>query len=785
VFTPGRCALRLRRLQALCKELDLDALLLVPGLDGKNNIGSNQAVSYLLEGRCGRDVLDTSRLSGPSEEVVLLVGAAAVGMYASPAAYRTFWPLIGPSWSNLDLRCSTPEEAEDPDLLDHCKIGTFVQLLKGKKKVGIALTPGEGGEPGSAMEVEQWALIQAYGLEGVGRPGFFTMNYEVVDAFSELQKLYAEMDSHDLDHLLHANVPLMAQHWGEVIQAVGICRPRDRAKLSEKQIGEPLLSYYAYGTLRPTAGVKQVLTMMPRVVFGTRTASDNEQSSSLTVAAANASGDPCLHFVVEAADPRSPLRAARTYFLTCGALATNPLTERSDEFFGTERDAKVLREWSDGGAPRMMRLYTALAKAARSAILHYSCGQNATAQSARQAAVDALIQFSQENGVPLSAEAVGAQMRFALWGADHTNAVFAAPPPGSPMAKVLRLTLQDVADDSGKVLGALIYADTFVDVPSGEPLILTGALPGLLSFPATPAEVIAVTRLDHAVKPRLDPADIRPSTASHARGQDGSRIAGGLEGHHEGETKILKAPEEDELLGEMIGSGEEEVTVLTGAAMIPAIKGRLTCFTGGTVLRTRMFPTLVLDFRSHIRGLWLQGSESSEENSSRQDGSVDSSSLGNVIVLKGRSPSCGMLPVCMLGAGDCIGIALESMRVIARRHMMRVVLPTWEQACREMDIPLHSVGSGLPFPEELQSTQISEVHWPQKQYMLLQPDSEVLNGFQALDAITEEAAHSGSCSPAAVALARGDTSTGVGIVLVTGLPGPAAFSLLSPRFLLI
>lgn len=29
------------------------------------------------------------------------------------------------------------------------------------------------------MEVEQWALIQAYGLEGVGRLGFFSMNFEV------------------------------------------------------------------------------------------------------------------------------------------------------------------------------------------------------------------------------------------------------------------------------------------------------------------------------------------------------------------------------------------------------------------------------------------------------------------------------------------------------------------------------------------------------------------------------------------------------------------------------
>ena len=68
----------------------------------------------------------------------------------------------------------------------------------------------------------------------------------------------------------------------------------------------------------------------------------------------------------------------------------------------------------------------------------------------------------------------------------------------------------------------------------------------------------------------------------------------------------LQAPEEGEKLGELIGTGEEEVVVLTGSTELPTITGRLSCFSGGLVLRTRMFPPVVLDFRTHLQALWLQ-----------------------------------------------------------------------------------------------------------------------------------------------------------------------------------
>ncbi len=73
------------------------------------------------------------------------------------------------------------------------QLAAFVQMLRGTKRLGIPVgLPREGEAPpvsgtpvaprvegSQLMQLEQWPLIQAYGLEGVGRDGFFTQAFEV------------------------------------------------------------------------------------------------------------------------------------------------------------------------------------------------------------------------------------------------------------------------------------------------------------------------------------------------------------------------------------------------------------------------------------------------------------------------------------------------------------------------------------------------------------------------------------------------------------------------------
>ena len=76
-------------------------------------------------------------------------------------------------------------------MLEAFKLRAFVDASRGLRAVAVPLPAGKG-----AMEVEKWPLVQAYGVEGVGRAGFFSMSVKVVDAQPALRRLYTEIDAH-------------------------------------------------------------------------------------------------------------------------------------------------------------------------------------------------------------------------------------------------------------------------------------------------------------------------------------------------------------------------------------------------------------------------------------------------------------------------------------------------------------------------------------------------------------------------------------------------------------
>ena len=63
------------------------------------------------------------------------------------------------------------------------------------------------------------------------------------------------------------------------------------------------------------------------------------------------------------------------------------------------------------------------------------------------------------------------QERFSLWQCDHANHVEVAAVRGSRKLKVLRLAVRDVRSRNpvcpGALLGAVAYADTFLEVRRG------------------------------------------------------------------------------------------------------------------------------------------------------------------------------------------------------------------------------------------------------------------------------------------------------------------------------
>ena len=186
-FVPAHAGLRIRRLQALCSQHSLDGLLFVCGLDGKFSAGCQQAVGYLFEGHSGRDTLDVTKLSRGLEDVIVLVRADALRVYApSGDAAAQLQDLLLPYARGMAVFSPSPEEAADPDALEEHKVASLVQIVRGCRRLGIPCGLASGSATaagplpqGALMELERWPVLQAYGLDGVGRGGFFTMNFEV------------------------------------------------------------------------------------------------------------------------------------------------------------------------------------------------------------------------------------------------------------------------------------------------------------------------------------------------------------------------------------------------------------------------------------------------------------------------------------------------------------------------------------------------------------------------------------------------------------------------------
>ena len=130
----------------------------------------------------------------------------------------------------------------------------------GGVQVGLALTPQRGIngalKPGTAMEAEQWPLVQAYGLEGVGRQGFFTMTTAVTDVYADMQAVYVVLDATAVRAVCERALPMFLQHWTELVGIFSRRTAEERLLLTERLAGEPLLSFFAYGTLRPAIGVQ-------------------------------------------------------------------------------------------------------------------------------------------------------------------------------------------------------------------------------------------------------------------------------------------------------------------------------------------------------------------------------------------------------------------------------------------------------------------------------------------------------------------------------------------------
>ena len=177
-------SLRLRRLQAALPP-DVDALLLVAGIDGRYNLGSSQAIAHLLLGASNNDVADACHLDlGLAESVLVIKRDSLLAYVPDSDSASKIREMLSECCPEIQILMPTPMEASDPDALEEHKMACMVQMLRGVKALAVpyacpARTGGGSAIPADPMQLEQWPLLQAFGLEDVGRGGFFTQNFKV------------------------------------------------------------------------------------------------------------------------------------------------------------------------------------------------------------------------------------------------------------------------------------------------------------------------------------------------------------------------------------------------------------------------------------------------------------------------------------------------------------------------------------------------------------------------------------------------------------------------------
>ena len=284
-------------------------------------------------GKTGQELLGDQFIEEQAsalEDSILVITYSSVSIYYNYNARHLILPIIS-NWKNVteyELEAAFTDDVGQSEMF---KIDSFVMMTRGKEKTSLPL--------GSAdpMASEKWPIIQAYGLDEKGQRGFFTMNHTVMDCLQDVHKVMAQVDEFAARRFVYESEPLLRKHWQEFLRSVDhVEHAHERTVKAEQDIAEDLISFYEFGTVRHSArGLPVRKERKTRLLLGTHSNDLEDESGRKTAEDLGVGSFPATHFVVEAEDPTTGLRAARTHFLASGKIAprivdTNALVRKTN-----------------------------------------------------------------------------------------------------------------------------------------------------------------------------------------------------------------------------------------------------------------------------------------------------------------------------------------------------------------------------------------------------------------------------------------------------------------------
>lgn len=508
----------------------MDVLLAVCGPSGCYNLGCKQLVQYLVKGRCMRDVMDYSH---PDDDDTLLMVSPQWAVVLGHDLQMQVLPSLTSSASASSMMAPFGQTMEE----------LLRQGLAGAKTVGVALVPNIIDSQvvvGNPSIISHWPLLVRY-AEGNGCNRMFHEIVQVVNVYPELYSMYGSVDSLDLHHLLSYHIPPLQKHWSALTSLVLKTPTKSRGNLTELQLRAPLMTSYDLAHSNQILDGAMAHTLPPRVLIGART------GMHLTLAAEGVSisqqgaseGHQVMHMTVEGGDPHSPLSLARTFFFTQGH-DKHDINPPLGGNLVPSAEASLSRDHHGGSdGIYLMKLYVGVVRAVRAAIHHFAVEGEASSMTSEAVAREVLRRYCQTEGLPLSVEEGSSELHFTMWSTDHTGRVDPCPKHGSPQLKTCRVVLSGVRSVSSQdvLLGAVEYADTFIEAPSSScvgssHLVLTQTCTPLATFLCHPSEILVhqqrVRLLASMLQVPSSAASAPPATAAlvEEKQQGGSKGAG-------------------------------------------------------------------------------------------------------------------------------------------------------------------------------------------------------------------------------------------------------------------
>ncbi|XP_033869580.3 dynein axonemal assembly factor 9-like [Acipenser ruthenus] len=459
-LSPAVSCSRLRQVQSILSDSSKskpDGILCILGIDSRYNQGCIELANYLLFGLYNQNNMDLERTEFPEEvldDVILLIKSESVHLYCNPVNYSYLLPYVG-HWRNLHFHCMTKTEYEDEEAAEEFKISSFVDMVQDCSRIGIPYSSHEHIQKFDIFVVEKWPIVQAFGLEGIGGGGFFTMKHELTDVSEKLWQIYSKMDPVALEILLTEGLVTFEKQWASFYSNFDIESHSYIMELSEAQAGEPFRSYFTHGLISSHIAGK-CKSRQPFVLFGCHSTREDLNSYCFTfpseghqVRNTGIGGATAKHMLVQCVAPKGPLACSRTCFF--GTTHIPYLGNDNEQYKKTE--LMILSQ-----------IYEATVQAVLAGIKCYSCTFSTTkakdmADQTFQSSLDccSLAQFK---------NALRSKTTFYIQAVNNEGRTVPLENEDSrSLVKTACMTVYDIPDLLGGrgVLGSVVFSESFLE----------------------------------------------------------------------------------------------------------------------------------------------------------------------------------------------------------------------------------------------------------------------------------------------------------------------------------